>query len=64
VANGHDAFRKIRRLSEQALAAEEQLQLYNQRILPRAKRTLQISTADYRGQLVDFGEVVDNFTEL
>ena len=59
-----ETFRQIRRFSLQALAADEQLQLYDQRILPRAKRTLQLSLADYRGQLADFGEVVDNFTEL
>ncbi len=59
-----DTFRRIRRFSEQALAADEQHRLYQERILPRVKRALHLSSADYRGQLVDFGEVVDNFTEL
>lgn len=59
-----DTFRQIRRLSEQAYAADEQLRLYEERILPRAKRTLQLASADYRGQLVDFGEVADGFTEV
>jgi cobalt-zinc-cadmium efflux system outer membrane protein len=59
-----DTFRQIRRLSEQASAADEQLRLYNDRILPRAKRALQLASADYRGQLVDFGEVADGFTEV
>ncbi|WP_218931912.1 TolC family protein [Adhaeretor mobilis] len=59
-----DTFRQIRRLSEQAYAADEQLRLYNERILPRAKRTLQLASADYRGKLVDFGEVTDGFTEV
>lgn len=59
-----DTFRQIRRLSEQVYAADEQLRLYNQRILPRAKRALQLASADYRGRLVDFGEVADGFTEV
>lgn len=59
-----DTFRQIRRLSEQAYAADEQLRLYSARILPRAKRTLQLASADYRGKLVDFGEVTDGFTEV
>jgi outer membrane protein TolC len=59
-----DTFRQIRRLSEQAYAAHEQLRLYDERILPRAKRTLQLAAEDYRGKLVDFGEVADGFTEV
>jgi len=59
-----DTFRQIRRLSEQANAADEQLRLYNDRILPRATRALQLASADYRGRLVDFGEVADGFTEV
>ena len=59
-----DTFRQIRRLSEQAYAADQQLRLYNDRILPRAKRALQLASADYRGGLVDFGEVADGFTEV
>ena len=59
-----DTFRRIRRLSEQAYAADEQLQLYENRILPRAKRALQLASADYQGKLVDFGEVTEGFTEV
>lgn len=59
-----DTFRQIRRLTEQAYAADEQLRLYSDRILPRAKKTLQLASADYRGRQVDFGEVADGFTEL
>ena len=59
-----DTFRQIRRLTEQAYAADEQLRLYNDRILPRAKKTLKLASADYRGRRVDFGEVADGFTEL
>lgn len=59
-----DTFRQIRRLSEEALVADERIRLFEDRILPRAKRTLQLSSADYRGQLVDFGEVVDYFSKV
>jgi outer membrane protein TolC len=59
-----DTLRQIRRLSEQAYAADEQLRLYNDRILPRAKQALQLASADYRGRLVDFGEVADGFNEV
>jgi outer membrane protein TolC len=59
-----DTYRQIRRLTEQASAADQQLRLYNDRILPRARRALQLSAADYRGKLVDFGEVAGGFTEV
>lgn len=59
-----DTYRQIRRLVEQAYAAEEQLRLYNERVLPRAQQALQLAAADYRGRLVDFGEVADGFTEV
>lgn len=59
-----DIYRQIRRITEQAYAADEQLSLYNDRILPRARRALQLSAADYRGKLVDFGEVANGFTEV
>ena len=59
-----DTFRQIRRLTEQAQAADEQLRLYNDRIVPRAKRALQLASADYRGRLVDFGEVAAGFNEV
>jgi hypothetical protein len=59
-----DTLRQIRRLSEQAYAADEQLRLYNDRILPRAKQALQLASADYRGRLADFGEVADGFNEV
>lgn len=59
-----DTYRQIRRLVEQVDAALEQLRLYNERVLPRAKQALQLASADYRGRLVDFGEVTDGFTEV
>lgn len=63
-ATRDDTFRQIRRLSEQAQAADEQLRLYRERIVPRAKRALQLASADYRGRLVDFGEVAAGFNEV
>lgn len=60
----NDVIRQLRRLREQALAAEQQLRLYEERILPRSERTLRLSSADYVGQLVGFAEVADSFTEL
>lgn len=59
-----DTFRQIRRLSVQASAANEQLRLTTDRILPRAQRALQLASADYRGQLVSFDQVTDSFTEV
>ncbi len=63
-AASDDTLRQIRRLTEQAYAADEQLRLYSDRVLPRAKRALQLASADYRGRLADFGEVTDGFTEV
>ena len=59
-----DTFRQIRRLSDQALATDEQLRLYEARIVPRAHRAIELAVADYRGGLVDFGELADRFSEL
>ncbi len=59
-----DTFRQIRRLRERARAFNEQLQIYDNRILPHAKRALKLASADYQGQLVDFGEVADGFTDV
>ncbi len=59
-----DTLRQIRRLTEQAYAADDQLRLYNERVLPRARRALQLATADYRGGLLDFSDVADGFTEM
>ncbi|WP_146402685.1 TolC family protein [Pseudobythopirellula maris] len=59
-----DTFRRIRRYNEQAQAAQQQLDLYENRLMPRSKRALELASADYRGRLVDFGEVTAGFTEL
>lgn len=59
-----DTIRQIRGFSERSQASYDQWQLYSNRILPRAKRTLHLAAADYRGQRVDFGEVADGFTEV
>lgn len=63
-AKRDDALREIRRLDEQIRAATEQLRLYEERLTPRAKQTLELAAADYRGRLVDFGEVADGFSEV
>jgi cobalt-zinc-cadmium efflux system outer membrane protein len=59
-----DSLRQIRRAVETAEAAEEQRRLYAERMLPRARRQIELSAADYRGGRVDFGEVTDGFTEM
>lgn len=63
-AKRDDTLREIRRLDEQIEAANEQLRLYEERLAPRAKQTLELAAADYRGRLVDFGEVADGFSEV
>lgn len=63
-AKRDDAYREIRRLDEQIEAAREQLRLYEERLTPRAQQTLELAAADYRGRLVDFGEVADGFSEV
>ena len=59
-----DTVRQIRRFADTATAASEQRRLYADRMLPRAKRQVELATADYRGGRVDFGEVADGFTEM
>jgi cobalt-zinc-cadmium efflux system outer membrane protein len=59
-----DSLRQIRRAVQTAEAAEEQRRLYAERMLPRAKRQIELSAADYRGGRVDFSEVTDGFTEM
>lgn len=59
-----DTFRQTRCLCEQAYTADEQLRFYDERIVLRAERTLQLASADYRGQHVDFGDVADGFNEV
>lgn len=59
-----DTVRLIRRYADSATAASEQRRLYAERMLPRAKRQVELATADYRGGRVDFGEVADGFTEM
>lgn len=59
-----ETFRIIRRLIAQADAHRQQLELYRKRILPRARQTLEISTADYRVGKVGFLQIIDNWTEL
>lgn len=63
-AKRDDAFRQVRRLDEQIEAATEQLRLFEERLKPRAEQTLELAAADYRGRIVDFGEVADGFSEV
>jgi cobalt-zinc-cadmium efflux system outer membrane protein len=62
-----DTFRVIRRLVAQALALEEQIQLYRRPgtgILASAQQTLDVSFADYRTGKVDSLTVLDNYRQL
>ncbi len=55
---------RIRRLLAEAEGLFQQLELYRTRIIPRTERTLQLATADYRGQQTDFFNLIDIYQEL
>ncbi|WP_235935373.1 TolC family protein [Candidatus Laterigemmans baculatus] len=55
---------RIRRLLAEAEGLFQQLELYRTRIIPRTERTLQLATADYRGERVDFFSLIDIYQEL
>ena len=59
-----DTYRQIRRLIAQADAAQQQIDLFGEAILPRTEQTLDVSIADYRVGKVDFLQVIDNYSEL
>lgn len=59
-----DTMRMVRRLMVQARAAEQQLELFNDSIIPKSEQALQVSTADYRVDKVDFQTIMDNWSEL
>ena len=72
-ATRDDTFRQIRRLIAQADADQEQIALFRDEIIPRARQTLDVSISEYRafGQPgmerrpgIDFLQVVDNYSEL
>lgn len=54
----------IRRLLAEADGLYQQLELYRTRIVPRTERTLQLATADYRGERIDFFSLIDIYQEL
>ncbi len=67
--NRHEAERdrlrgKLRRQVAAAYAAEEQLELFRDRLVPRTEQTLEIATADYQGEKADFTDLVDIYREL
>lgn len=55
---------KLRRLVVQADALLQQKSLYNDRILPRTKDTLDLTVTDYQGKRADFFSVVETYREL
>lgn len=54
----------IRRLLAEAEGLYQQIELYRTRIIPRTERTLQLATADYRGERADFFSLIDIYQEL
>lgn len=63
-AERDDTFRQIRRLIATAGAAEQQITLYHDQIVPRMEQALDVSISDYRTGRGDILQVVDNYTEL
>ena len=59
-AEQDDTLRAIRRLAFRLEALADQLDLLEERILPRAEQTLEVSLADYRGERVGFAEVANS----
>ena len=63
-AETDDTLRAIRRLAFRLETLADQLDLLNDRILPRAEQTLEVSLADYRGERVGFTEVADSYADI
>jgi cobalt-zinc-cadmium efflux system outer membrane protein len=62
-----DTFRAIRRLTVQARALQEEIELYRRKgtgILASAEQTLNVSFADYKTGKVDSLTVLSNYTQL
>lgn len=55
---------RLRRLTAQADALVQQIDLYENRIIPRTVDTLELSVADYRGKGVDFYSLIETYREL
>ncbi|WP_419192697.1 TolC family protein [Kolteria novifilia] len=54
----------VRRQIVQARALEKQIAIFENRIIPEAKQTLEVSAADYRVGKVVFVQLIDNWTDL
>lgn len=63
-ATRDDTFRQIRRLIAQADAAQKQIDLFEESIIPKTEQALKVSIADYRVGKLDFLQVIDNYSEL
>ncbi|MBA3312297.1 MAG: hypothetical protein H0T47_03250, partial [Planctomycetaceae bacterium] len=63
-AERDDTFRQIRRFAATADAAERQLALYRDRIVPNTRRALDVSITDYPTGRGDVLQVIDNYTQL
>ncbi|MEM8736693.1 MAG: TolC family protein, partial [Planctomycetota bacterium] len=55
---------EIRRLVAAVDAASEQLELFEERLIPRMERSLEIATIDYQGKKAEFSEVIATYQEL
>jgi len=55
---------QLRRQVAAAYAAEEQKKLFEDRLIPRTEKTLEITFADYRGKKTDFFNVIQTYREL
>lgn len=62
-ASRDEALRQIKRLTVQAHALEQQIELYRKHIVPDAKRTLDVSAADYTTGKVVVLQLLDNWNQ-
>ena len=63
-AEQDDTLRAIRRLAFRLETLADQLDLLEDRILPRAEQTLEVSLADYRGERVGYAEVSNSYADI
>jgi len=59
-----DTFRHIRRLTVQATAIEQQIELFRKGIIPDAESTLKLLFARYRSGQADVQDLLDNYSRL
>ncbi len=55
---------QLRRQVAAVYAANEQLRLFQERLVPRTEQTFEIAIADYQGSKADFTDLVDIYQEL